>query len=41
MGLQGKISKIMVRVNLQLYQKYVTVTTKKEPVLYVKLNKAL
>ena len=38
--LRGKIVEMMVRVNPQLYQKYVMVTVKGEPILYVKLNKA-
>ena len=39
--LRGKIVEMMVRVNPQLYQKYVMVTAKGEHILYVKLNKAL
>ena len=41
MCLRGKMAEMMCRVNPQLYQKYVTVTAKGEPILYVKLNKAL
>ena len=32
---------MIVRVNPQLYWKYVTVTAKGEPILYVKLNEML
>ncbi len=41
MRLLGKITEMMVRVDPQLYWKYVTVTAKGKPILYVKLNKAL
>ncbi len=39
--LKGKIAEMICRVNPQLYRKYVTVTAKGEPTLYIKLNKAL
>ena len=41
MCLRGKLAKMMVRVDLKLYRKYVTVSSKGVPMLYVKLNKAL
>ena len=41
MRLRGKMAEMMCRVNPQLYRRYVTVTAKGEPILYIKLNKRL
>ena len=41
MCLRGKIAEIIVQVGSKIYRKYVTTTAKGEPILYVKLNKAL
>ena len=41
MCLRGKLAEMMVKVDPKLYRKYVTTSAKGEPILYVKLNKAL
>ena len=41
MLLQGKLAEMMVAVDPELYQKYVTYTSKGVPMLYVRLSKAL
>ena len=41
MCLIGKLAEMMVRVDPKLYRKYVLTSAKGEPILYVKLNKAL
>ena len=40
MLLQGKLAEIMVKVNPELYQKYMIMSPRGQPMLYVKLNKA-
>ncbi len=39
--LQGKLTELMVKFSPQIYQKYVTLDTRGEPMLYVTLQKAL
>ena len=41
MLLRGKLAEMMVKVDPELYQKYVIMSPKGQPMLYVKLNKAL
>jgi len=41
MLLRGKLAELMVQIDPQLYRKYVTFGQKGQPMLYVKLNKAL
>ncbi len=41
MVLRGKLAELMVMFALQIYQKYVTLGNKGEPMLYVTLQKAL
>ena len=41
MCLRGKLSEMMVTVDPKLYRKYVMTSAKGEPILYVKLKKAL
>ena len=38
---EGKISELLVQLEPTMYQKYVTVGPNKEPILYVRLMKAL
>lgn len=35
--MQGKLAKLMVKVSQQIYNKYVTVTSKGETILYIQL----
>ena len=41
MFLKGRLAELLVLVQPQLYHQYVTYDKKGEPMLYVKLNKAL
>ena len=41
MLLRGKLAEMMVKIDPSLYRKYVFIGKGKQPVLYVKLNKAL
>ncbi len=41
MVLKGELAEMMIRIDPQTYQKYVTVDRKGTPILYVKLQKAL
>ena len=41
MLLRGKLAEMMIRVDPQLYRKYVITSPRGEPMLYVRLNKAL
>ena len=41
MLLKGKLTKLMVQINPQLYQKYIITGSKGEPMLYIRLSKAL
>ena len=41
MLLRGKLAELMVQIDPQLYRKYVITSPKGQPMLYVKLNKAL
>ena len=41
MLLRGKLAELMVKIDPGLYRKYVTMSARVQPMLYVKLNKAL
>ena len=41
MLLQGKLAEMMVQIDPELYQKYIITSPRGQPMLYVKLNKAL
>ena len=41
MLLRGKLAEMMVRVNPELYGRYIITSPQGQPMLYVKLNKAL
>ena len=41
MLLKGKLCKLVVQIDPKLYRKYVTTNSKREPMLYMKLYKAL
>jgi hypothetical protein len=41
MLMKGRLAKLMVQVNPQLYHKYVIHDSKNQPLLYVKLTKAI
>ena len=41
MLLRGKLAEMMVKIYPSLYQKYIFIGKAKQPMLYVKLNKAL
>ena len=39
--LKGKLAEFKVQIDPQMYQKYITTSSKSEPMLYVRLSKAL
>ena len=39
--LKGKLSELIAQIDPQMYQKYITTSSKGEPMLYVRLSKAL
>ena len=41
MLLHGRLAELNVKIDISLYQKYVTTSKKGVPMLYVKLTKAL
>jgi hypothetical protein len=41
MLLRGRLAELMVKTAPNIYRKYITVDAKNQPVLYVKLQKAL
>ena len=41
MRLEGRLAELMVKVDPSLYRKYITTSGKGEPILYVKMHKAL
>ena len=41
MLLKGRLSELMVQVDPKLYRKYVTVSAKRDVMLYVRLSNAL
>ena len=41
MLLKGKLAEFMVQIDPQMYQKYITTSSKGDPMLYVRLSKAL
>ena len=41
MRLEGRLAELMVKVDSSLYQKYITTSSKGEPILYVRMHKAL
>ena len=41
MLLQGKLAEMMVKIDPELYRKYIIMSPRGQPMLYVKLNKAL
>ena len=41
MLLKGKLAELMVQIDPQMYRKYITTSSKGDPMLYVRLYKAL